>query len=380
MPTDPEPPQRSRAAAALVPLLIAVLLGAGLGYLVANFGEQIWGGLRWRPMTALVGSACLVVAVLVQFVLHELGHLVAGLLTGYRFSSFQIGGLIWVRQADGRIGFRRLRIPGIGGQCLMAPPPLVDGNYPYVAYNLGGPAANLASALVFGGLALLADAGPARATAALFALVGLLMAVLNVVPLGRGQVHNDGANLRALRGDAAARRALWIQLQVTALSTQGVRLREMPDEWFALPSPDQMRNPVVAVLGPFAASRLLDQHRYPQADALLTDLAAKPAGLMELHRRLVICDKAYCELIGDRRAEVLASLDSPEQRRFTRAMQRFPSVVRTQYASALLAERDPGKAADLRARFEQLAPDYPRPIELVGERELMDHVDSLVGQ
>ena len=48
--------------------------------------------------------------------------------------------------------------------------------------------------------------------------------------------------------------------------------------------------------------------------------------------------------------------------------------------SALLAERDPGKAAELRARFEQLAPDYPRPIELVGERELMDHVDSLVGQ
>ena len=151
----------------------------------------------------------------------------------------------------------------------------------------------------------------------------------------------------------------------------------MPDEWFALPSPDQMRNPVVAVLGPFAASRLLDQHRYPQADALLTDLAAKPAGLMELHRRLVICDKAYCELIGDRRAEVLASLDSPEQRRFTRAMQRFPSVVRTQYASALLAERDPGKAAELRARFEQGGEDKEALITEI-HQQLGDSVEKVL--
>ena len=122
------------------------------------------------------------------------------------------------------------------------------------------------------------------------------------------------------------------------------------------------------------------------------DVIVVGAGLAGLVAAAEIADAGHRVLLLDQEGEQslaaqahwslggLFLVDSPEQRRFTRAMQRFPSVVRTQYASALLAERDPGKAAALRARFEQLAPDYPRPIELVGELELMDHVDSLVGQ
>lgn len=61
----------------------------------------------------------LCVAELIQIIFHEAGHLIFGLLTGYRFSSFRIVNLMWVK-LDGRVQFRRLNFTGIGGQCLMA--------------------------------------------------------------------------------------------------------------------------------------------------------------------------------------------------------------------------------------------------------------------
>ena len=52
-------------------------------------------------------------------------------------------------------------------------------------------------------------------------------------------------------------------------------------------------------------------------------------------------------------------------------MKRFPSVLRTRYLHALLAEWDPAKAAAIRARFETVAGTYPYPADIASERELM---------
>lgn len=41
-------------------------------------------------------------AILIQLIIHEAGHLIFGLMTGYRFSSFRVANLMWVK-LDGRI-------------------------------------------------------------------------------------------------------------------------------------------------------------------------------------------------------------------------------------------------------------------------------------
>ncbi len=38
-----------------------------------------------------------------QIILHEFGHMIAGWLSGYQFTSFRVGSLMWVRQG-GRCG------------------------------------------------------------------------------------------------------------------------------------------------------------------------------------------------------------------------------------------------------------------------------------
>ena len=87
-------------------------------------------------------------ALLLQIVIHEAGHLVFGLVTGYQFVSFRIWNMMWLKK-DGKIQFKRMSLAGTGGQCLMSPPDLADGKMPVLLYNFGGAIMNLFSAASF---------------------------------------------------------------------------------------------------------------------------------------------------------------------------------------------------------------------------------------
>ena len=86
------------------------------------------------PLETLV---VLFAAIPFSIVMHELGHLIGGLLTGYRLVSFRIFSFMLVK-IDGKWQHRRSSVPGTGGQCLMAPPRIKNGDYPLALYNLGG--------------------------------------------------------------------------------------------------------------------------------------------------------------------------------------------------------------------------------------------------
>ena len=79
---------------------------------------------------------CAFVAMILQTIIHEGGHLIFGLLSGYHFGSFRVFNLIWIKE-DGAIRLRRLSITGTAGQCLMVPPEPVDGKFPVVLCSTG---------------------------------------------------------------------------------------------------------------------------------------------------------------------------------------------------------------------------------------------------
>ena len=70
-------------------------------------------------------------AYLIQVVIHESGHLVAGLKCGFRFLSFRIGPFTLIKKS-GRILLKRLSVAGTGGQCLMIPPEEDTDEKPFV--------------------------------------------------------------------------------------------------------------------------------------------------------------------------------------------------------------------------------------------------------
>lgn len=360
--------KKNRKAAPLVGQIIGVLVyllvGALCGGLATRCGEAMPGSFL-LTMALLLGGVY--IGMILQIAIHEAGHLVFGLLTGYRFSSYRLFNLMWVRQ-DGRLRFKRLSLAGTGGQCLMAPPDWRE-DCPYVLYNLGGVLMNLISAAVFWLLSLVA--APLLRVLLLFcAVIGLAFALLNGLPLRIGPVDNDGRNILSIRKSPAARRAFWLQMKVNEYQAAGVRLRDMPEEWFSLPGDETPENSIMAAVPLNRAMRLMDAHRFDEAAALQEQLL-ETADLAGIYRGLLTCDRIFCELLGGGSEDVLASLLTKKQNGFIKSMKNYPSVLRTQIALALLRDRDAAGAEKLQAAFEKMAASYPYSVDIESERELI---------
>jgi hypothetical protein len=109
-----------------------------------------------------------------------------------------------------------------------------------------------------------------------------------------------------------------------------------------------------------------------EADALMEQLLNMDSAIVDLHRKLLICDRIYCELIGQKRKEKIEALYDAEQKKFMKTMKRFPSVVRTEYAYALLLEQNQEQAEKIKKEFEKIAVTYPYKQDIQSERELME--------
>ena len=313
----------------------------------------------------------LYVALIFHIILHEAGHLVFGLMTGYKFGSFRIASFMWLKENE-KIRLKRVSIAGTAGQCLMIPPDMKDGKIPLVLYNLGGSFFNLITgALFLAGYLFFPDIPLLSPLLLIFAIIGFMTAMTNGIPMRMGTVDNDGYNAFALSKNTEAVEAFWLQLKVVEQTSKGIRLKDMPAEWFAVPTDEAMKNSMVATRCVFVCNRLIDEEKFEEADALMAHLLEIESGIVGLHHDLLICDRIYVELIRENRSEVIESMLTKEQKQFMKAMKRFPSVLRTQYALALLWEKDAAKAETIKGDFEKAVKSYPYPQEIDSERELM---------
>jgi len=351
-------------------MIIFMLIGAVCGVLMV---EYIHRYAPDRPFAALlVMFVSMYVAILVHMIIHEGGHMVFGLLSGYTFCSFRILSFMFIKE-DGKLKLKRMTIAGTGGQCLMSPPDMVDGKLPVMLYNLGGSVMNV----VFGGVFLALHFGLSAypllsAVMLMFGLIGFAIALMNGIPMRMGEVDNDGFNAFSLGKDPQALRAFWVQMKVNQQISRGVRLKDMPEEWFALPSDEAMKNSMVAAIGVFACNRLMDEGRLSDADTLMEKMLNTPNGMVGVHRRLMVCDRIFIELLTQNRSDVIKNMLTSEQLKFMKAMKSFPSVLRTEYALELLGNKDNVKAENFREQFERFAKSYPYQSDIEAERELMD--------
>ena len=82
-------------------LLVFMALGGVCGVMIARHMDAISSPDQTALETVLTfGGMVLVLYLLLilQIVVHEGGHLVFGLLSGYRFSSFRVASFMWIKQ------------------------------------------------------------------------------------------------------------------------------------------------------------------------------------------------------------------------------------------------------------------------------------------
>lgn len=344
------------------------------GYLIGEYiGKAAKNGEGFFVTMALFLIA-ISAAIYIQTIVHEAGHLVFGLLTGYKFSSFRIGSLMLVK-ADGKLKLRKFSLAGTGGQCLMSPPDLVDGKMPIVLYNLGGCIFNLLAAGIFVIIGYFAQGIEILYVfSSCMVIMGVVYAVSNGIPMKVGPINNDGGNAFSVGKNPAAIRALWLQLKMNELQSKGMRLKDMPENWFEVPSDEGLKNEMVAAIAVFRANWLMDQLRLEEAAEYMETLLVKENAICGLYRSLLNCDRIYCELVVKKNTSEAIYLHNKDYQKFVKSMKTFPSIIRTEYVYALLAEKDEEKAAEWLKRFEKVAKTHPYPNDIVGERELIELV------
>ena len=354
-------------------MILSFLYGLSIG----RYLDDITSSGSLLPYILLV--AVFIASVYLHTIVHEAGHLVFGLMSGYKFSSFRIFSLMWIRDINsGRISFKRFSLAGTGGQCLMTPPDPINGSFPVILYNLGGSIMNVAVSAVCVILsAVFSNVYFLPIALLTFSVMGFIFAIMNGIPMQTNMITNDGYNALSLAKQPASRHAFWVQLKITELSSQDVRLKDMPAEWFIVPSDADMKNNHIAAVGVFACNRLMDEQRFDEADALMSHLLSTPGICISgLYRGLLTCERIYLECIRGGRQDVADSMLTKEQRQFMDTMKTFPTVIRTEYTYALLCEHDADKAEKLLSDFESVAKSYPYKTDVDSERELIAIADE----
>lgn len=318
----------------------------------------------------------LFIAIGLQIVIHEAGHLLFGLVSGYRFVSFRIGSWM-VYKREGKLHFGKYSLAGTGGQCLMAPPELQGGKMPYRLYNLGGSLMNLMTAVIAYACSRLFQNNMILQMALFFvAIAGVVFALINGIPMHTSTIDNDGYNALSLGKHPEALRALWIQLKVNEQLTEGVRLKEMPEEWFEQPKEEDLKNSMIAALEALRCSRLLDAMEIEKADWEIRKVLQKEHGMVGVQETLLRLEQVFCEIFGEQRKKILKRMERKDYCKFMGAMKKFPSVLRVQYAYAIMIEQDEKKASKLYKQFEKVMKHYPSKGEADSEWELMQYVIS----
>jgi len=329
--------------------LLILLSGVGIG---------IACGLLGGGDTSAVWTAVFIYgAIFVQLILHEGGHLIGGLLSGYRFESFRIGGVLLTRM-NGKLRLRWMPIAGTGGQCLLLPPDCAPEDAPFRLYHAAGSAANLITALLHIPL-LFSASGIVRVYAFCMLASGLYFGILNGVPMRVGGIDNDGMNIRMMQSDPALRRVIIHQLKINAAASSGQRLRDMPKEWFFVGEHKRLH-------GAMYMNYLMDQGAYEEALSYGRQLVCCK-GLNRIHMGAVQSDVESLKLLLGQ----LVGAESDLIKKFRKSMAYDASVQRALFIRALLHEGDQAAAEKIHAQFERAARRTASPGSIPMEYELI---------
>lgn len=350
-----------------------MLLGMVCGILIVFFGGVFNSETGEISLTAFaVLFVSMYVAMYIQIAVHEAGHLVFGLATGYEFCSYRLGKIMLIKQ-NGKLSLKRYSLAGTGGQCLMSPPEMKDGKIPVVLYNLGGSIMNLLATAVSVILFLLLKDTPVVSTTFLMsAVIGVFFAVLNGIPMRLGAIDNDGYNSVSIRKSEKSMHSFYIQLKVVTELSKGKRLKDMPSEWFAVPADEEMKNSMTATIGVLCCNRLMDSQSLAEAQSLMEHFLSIDSGIVGVQKNLLLCDILYCELIGENRKEKIDELLTKDIKKIIKARMNNPTTLRTQYAYALFCQNNEKTAGKIKKRFEKVIASYPYSGEAQSEMELLE--------
>jgi len=325
----------------------------------------------WLEFVGLFGVILtFFITVIIQTFIHEMGHMVCGLISGYEFNSFRIFNIMIVKE-NGKLVRKKFSIAGTGGQCIMTPPG-TDGTSPVALYNWGGCIVSAFASIVSIAVSIFCWEKVILSTFLLiFGIIGIYLAIINGVPLK--SLSNDGYNAVTLKKRLQTRIAFERSLIITKELLMGKRLKDMPSEYFDYEiGKYELDDTILISAAGMTINYHIDCGNYDKVYELSKYLYDN-VELIDLHKFVAMAELITSILVTGRDKSMVESILNKENKKLLKIHEAQPSTHRVWYVYELLYNKDEEKANKHREDFDKLAEKYPYKVDLQNDIELMEY-------
>lgn len=360
----------------LIGMIIGAIIGFGIGILLAKSGVEV---INFKIENLIVIFLCFCVTYFIQIIVHEAGHLLFGLISGYSFVSFRIGTFTIVKE-NNTLAIKKFKIEGTGGQCLMMPKTEDYKQCKFFLYNIGGVIMNFVVAVL--GSFIWSFYQNENEIGAIFffllAVTGIVLGFMNGIPLKMSGIPNDGYNIFLVSKNDLMKSCFFIQLKVNGLLAQGASMKEMPIEWFQLPNDVDYNNPLICAIKCLEASYYQDRFEFDKAKKCYEELLQKGNHISKLYENEINCELLFYEIIGEKRQEVIDKIYTKELEQYVKRTSCYLQRKRLMYAYYGIIKKDIERANKELEQFYKLTKTYPSKGQIDEEMEVVTFVKKLL--
>ena len=353
-------------------IFVNIILGIGYGVFL---GIMVINAIIFNETLTIEKKLLFLILILIMFflsnylctIIHESGHLIFGLISGFRFISFRIGSTIFLKdQKSNKIKKKKYFMAGTGGQCILDTPK-DETKKPFILYNLGGVFLNLIFAVINGVIYIFVKELIIGYFFLFMMLQNILMIILNGIPLRSNYIDNDGYNTKQISKSNLAKEAFYAQIKITKSTTNNIRLKDMDESFFLFDQELTEKNSMVSTIKLFRIERLIDEHKYLEAIEDLK-LLLNDDTLAGIYQNTVKSNLIFCYLVTNNQELAKKYIDKGFKNMLKMKMP-VPNMIRYKYTYYLLLENDVEKASAERTYLSQIEEKYPYKADFEGELE-----------
>lgn len=301
---------------------------------------------------------------LFHIIIHEGGHMVMGLATGWKYCSFRVGNITLVKR-DGKLEWKKTTVAGTGGQCLMIPPECEPTKCPFFLYLLGGGLFNIVTGGIAFGIGMLTGGIP-QVILNIFAIMGIGTGLSNLFPAKLGGTNNDGYQIFIeLPKNGEAKKYMCCLLSANAILMENDSTKALPENIrniiLSLDGEDCSNTSVTNLLF-FKNTILQEEGRYEEAREIFRKVAENPDAL-QIFKNEANCELMYYEIMDECRAEEIDKLYDKKLQEYIKATALYPSRKRLMYAYYLIYKGDKAEADKEYEALLKTAKSHPSKAE-----------------
>lgn len=314
------------------------------------------------------------VAMLIQVIIHECGHLIFGVISGYKFLSIRFFNLTLIKK-DNHIHLKSFKIPGTLGQCLLTIDDFHEP-FPFLLYHLGGAFNNIIAAVLFGFLSFILTNPYLQSLSFCICVFGIISAITNAIPFAAG-IDNDGTNVFNMIKHPITQFACFQQLKIVEYMNQNYSLKDIDEKYFTLYSYHDSNQSLCMSITVFTCLRELDFGHYQKAYNLAKDILSHVGNINDNYRFILKGIMIYYMLINDPHDSQIDIMRDKKYMKYAKLLSQDLTTLRIEYAYELLHNHNYIKASQLLDKFNKVAKTYPYQGEIEFEQRQINYIQSI---